>query len=58
MKKVAPSHTIDLEKQIYCFELSGYEWSQNLVCIAVQTKIILGIVKFPVSHRQDVCFHF
>lgn len=44
-----PAHVISLDDQIQCFELSGYEWSQNLVCIAVQSKIILGIIKFPVS---------
>ncbi|KAG4066524.1 hypothetical protein HA402_007160 [Bradysia odoriphaga] len=53
MKKVIPSHTIDLGKQIYCFELSGYEWSQNLVCIAVQSKIILGVVRFPEDSENE-----
>lgn len=48
MKKVQPAHVIDVDKQIYCFELSGYEWSQHLVCIGVLNKIILGTVKFPV----------
>ncbi|KAJ6648733.1 Nucleoporin Nup37 [Pseudolycoriella hygida] len=53
MKKVAPSHTIDLDKQIYCFELSAYEWSQNLVCIAVESKIILGLIKFPEDSENE-----
>lgn len=54
MKKVPPTHTIDLDKQIYCFELSGYEWSQNLVCIGVESKIILGIIKFPVRYQNNM----
>lgn len=44
-----PTHVINLSDQIYAFEISGSEWTTNLLCIAVTKKIILGIVKFPVS---------
>lgn len=49
----APCHSISLEDQIQCFELAGFEWSQSLVCIAVQDKIILGIIKFPVKNIKN-----
>lgn len=42
-----PTHVINLSDQIYAFEISGSEWTTNLLCIAVTKKIILGIVKFP-----------
>ena len=44
----APTYTISLSDQIYCFELSSYEKSQNLAVVAVVNKIILGLIKFPV----------
>lgn len=46
-----PTHVINLSDQIYAFEISGSEWTTNLLCIAVTKKIILGIVKFPVSRK-------
>lgn len=45
----SPTHTINLNDQIFCFELSPYEWSQHLCCIAVQNKLILALIKFPVT---------
>lgn len=44
-----PTHSISLPEQIITFELSSYEWSQNLVCIALMDKLILGSVRFPVG---------
>ncbi|XP_076647960.1 nuclear pore complex protein Nup37 [Halictus rubicundus] len=43
----APS-TFELKfsKQIYCVELSPYEWSQNLICIALAEEIVIGTIKF------------
>lgn len=48
-----PTHTINFSDKISCFELSGYEFSQNLICLALTDKIILGILQFPVS---SICF--
>lgn len=43
-----PTHAVNLNDQIFCFELSPYEWSQHLACVAVQNKLILALFKFPV----------
>lgn len=43
------SHLINFNDQIYCFEISPYDWSQNLICVAIRNKIIIGIIKFPVE---------
>lgn len=48
-----PSHMISLNHQIYCFELSQYEYSTNLVCAALENKIILGLLQFPVSRNMN-----
>lgn len=47
-KFTPPSHIIALNEQIQCFQLAGHESCQNLVGIAVEGKILLGIVRFPV----------
>lgn len=53
-----PSHTITLNKQIYSFQLSPYDYSANLFCAALKNKLILGLIRFPViylhlpSHRM------
>jgi hypothetical protein len=41
-------HTIDFTDQIYRVEFSPYEYSQNLICIALANKIAVGNVKFQV----------
>lgn len=41
-----PTYKLDFAEQIYCVELSPYEWSQHLICIALTGKITVGIVKF------------
>lgn len=43
-----PTHSIAFNKQIYCFELSQSEWSSNLFGAALQNKIVLGLIRFPV----------
>lgn len=45
---VAPTHTIDFTDQIFRVEFSPYEWSQNVICIALANKIAVGNVKFQV----------
>jgi len=42
-------HTIDFTDQIYRVEFSPYEYSQNLICIALANKIAVGNVKFQVQ---------
>ncbi|XP_015514813.1 nucleoporin Nup37 [Neodiprion pinetum] len=41
-----PTYKLNFSEQIYCVELSPYEWSQRLICIALTGKITIGIVKF------------
>lgn len=48
-KHTPPAHVISLNEHIQCFELAGYECCQNLAGIAVDGKIVLGVVRFPVS---------
>lgn len=43
-----PNFVIPLNKQIYCFEISPYESSSNLFVAALQNKIVLYLVQFPV----------
>jgi nuclear pore complex protein Nup37 len=42
------NHTIDFADQIFRVEFSPYEWSQNVICIALANKISVGNVKFQV----------
>lgn len=44
-----PTHTINFSDKISCFELSSYEFTKNLICVALSDKIILGLLQFPVS---------
>uniref|UniRef100_A0A182MTG3 Small ribosomal subunit protein uS2m n=1 Tax=Anopheles culicifacies TaxID=139723 RepID=A0A182MTG3_9DIPT len=48
-----PTHTISLPEQIVTFELSSYEWSQNLLCIALMDKLVLGSVRFPEENENE-----
>uniref|UniRef100_A0A4Y0BVR7 Nucleoporin Nup37 n=1 Tax=Anopheles funestus TaxID=62324 RepID=A0A4Y0BVR7_ANOFN len=48
-----PTHTISLPEQIITFELSSYEWSQNLLCIALMDKLVLGSVRFPEENDNE-----
>ncbi|XP_069685180.1 nucleoporin Nup37 [Periplaneta americana] len=43
---VTSTHTIYFTDQIYQVEFSPYEWSQNIICIALANKIAVGNVKF------------
>lgn len=45
-----PDFTIPLNKQIFCFELSRHEFASNLCVIALQNKIVLGLIGYPVSN--------
>lgn len=42
------------DDQISCFTLSPYQWSPNLFAIGQPSKIILGILKLPVSEPAAV----
>ncbi|XP_053999095.1 nucleoporin Nup37 [Hylaeus anthracinus] len=41
-----PTFQLHFSKQIYCVELSPYEWSQQLICIALAEEIVIGTIKF------------
>lgn len=57
-KHTPPTHVISLNEHIQCFELAGYECCQNLAGIAVDGKIVLGIVRFPVGAVEFVLNRF
>ncbi|XP_039439266.1 nucleoporin Nup37 [Culex pipiens pallens] len=42
-----PTHTVSFPDKIVAFELSSYEWSQNLLCVALPDKLMLGLIRFP-----------
>ncbi|PSN45603.1 Nucleoporin Nup37 [Blattella germanica] len=57
---VSPTHTIDFTDQIYQVEFSPYEWSQNIICIALSNKIAVGDVKFQEEDdelEEELEFH-
>ncbi|XP_053670411.1 nucleoporin Nup37 [Anopheles nili] len=47
------THTVSFPEQIISFELSSYEWSQNLLCIALMDKLVLGSVRFPEESETE-----
>ncbi|ETN67750.1 nucleoporin Nup37 [Anopheles darlingi] len=52
-----PTHLITFPEQIITFELSPYEWSQNLVCIALLDKLVLGSARFAEENKAE-CFEW
>lgn len=44
-----PTYQLHFSKQIYCVELSPYEWSQHLICVALAEEIVIGTIKFQVK---------
>lgn len=47
-----PTFQLHFSKQIYCVELSPYEWSQHLICIALAEEIVIGTIKFQVKFHN------
>lgn len=43
-----PTHVINMSKQVFAVELSPFEWSHNLICIAHIDEVLIGSVKFQV----------
>lgn len=43
-----PLHSIELPYQIRRVECSPYEWSHNVICIAFDGKVAIGVTKFQV----------
>ncbi|KAL9699253.1 hypothetical protein quinque_002694 [Culex quinquefasciatus] len=35
------------QDKIVAFELSSYEWSQNLLCVVLLDKLMLELIRFP-----------
>ncbi|KAG8229460.1 hypothetical protein J437_LFUL005565 [Ladona fulva] len=50
---VPPLQKVNFPDQIYCVEFSPYEWSQNLICVAVSTEIVVGVVKFQPEDEEE-----
>lgn len=44
-----PTQLLNFAEQINCFEICGTDFGSNLICIAADKKLILGLVRFPVS---------
>lgn len=53
-----PNHSIPLNKQIYCFQLSRNECFSNLFCAALQHKVVIGQISFPVSAGTHCIQHY
>lgn len=51
-----PTFQLHFSKQIYCVELSPYEWSQHLICIALAEEIVIGTIKFQVKSFNFVTY--
>ena len=43
-----PTFKLKFAKQIQCIEWSPYEWSQDLICIALGEELIVAAIKFQV----------
>lgn len=41
-----PTHVIELPKQVMRVEMSPYEWSHNIMCIAYKDEIAVATIKF------------
>lgn len=54
-----PTFQLHFSKQIYCVELSPYEWSQHLICVALAEEIVIGTVKFQEEDEsvEDIAFN-
>lgn len=39
---------VNLSKQVLKVEMSPFEWSHNLICIAHTDEVIVGMVRFQV----------
>lgn len=52
-----PTHSISLHQQIYCFKISPFEFSTNLFCAVLQSKIVLGLLHFPVIYIAHTHTH-
>lgn len=44
-----PTHVIELPKQVMRVEMSPYEWSHNIMCIAYEDEIAIATIKFQVG---------
>ncbi|XP_059608504.1 nucleoporin Nup37 [Phlebotomus argentipes] len=53
MEHSVPSHFINFNDQISCFDLSSHDWSQNLCCVALSNRIIVGIIRLPEESHSD-----
>nr|XP_033335091.1 nucleoporin Nup37 [Megalopta genalis]XP_033335092.1 nucleoporin Nup37 [Megalopta genalis]XP_033335093.1 nucleoporin Nup37 [Megalopta genalis]XP_033335094.1 nucleoporin Nup37 [Megalopta genalis] len=49
---------LKFSKQIYCVELSPYEWSQHLICVALAEEIVIGTIKFQEEDEtvEDIAY--
>lgn len=49
-----PTHLIRFSDQIYCFEICGNDFAYNLICVATDKKLTLGLIKFPDESEADI----
>ncbi|XP_054268472.1 nucleoporin Nup37 [Macrosteles quadrilineatus] len=48
----SPTHVINLSEQVFKVEMSPFEWSHNLICVAHSDEIIIGTVKFQEEDEE------
>ncbi|CAG2055412.1 unnamed protein product [Timema podura] len=49
---ISPSHIINIADEVIKAEFSPFEWSQNLLCIALPNKIIVASIRFPEDDEE------
>lgn len=50
----SPNYTLNFSKKVQFVEFSPYEWSQQLICIALGEELIIASIKFHVNIQAFV----
>ncbi|KAM7341847.1 nuclear pore complex protein Nup37 [Cochliomyia hominivorax] len=48
-----PSQMLNFTEQITCFDICKTDFASNLICIAAEKKLILGLVRFPEESESE-----
>lgn len=54
VKEDRATFTAEVQEQAFVVEFSPYGWSKNLMCVGLETKIIIAEITFPVSWIQNI----
>ncbi|XP_049810753.1 nucleoporin Nup37 [Schistocerca nitens] len=52
MDHTSATHVLEFDDKVFWFELSPFEWSQNLLCIAFTNKITVGKLRFQEDEEE------